>query len=131
MRGVQTSRYTWSRAAGVDDAAPGILLATFAGTVIFASGEAADFAGIEVVDASQPDEPFAGSATILCADGSVSHQDFSGWLEARDGGVLRGSGRWSFLSGTGRFADLTGSGGVRWTIEDDVWRAEFFPTDET
>ena len=126
-RGTQTSRITWSSAANSQDTSTGPELASFAGTVTFGSGEVAAFAGVEVVDLGRPDEPFSGTASILCADGSVSRQEFSGWLEGREEAVSYGSGHWSFLSGSGRFAGLTGSGGMRWTIEDETWRAEFFP----
>ena len=118
---------TWSSAPRTEDASAGLELASFAGIVIFGNGETSAFAGVEVVDFGRPDEPFSGTASILCADGSVSHQEFSGWLEGREGAVSYGSGQWSFLSGTGRFTGLTGGGGLRWTIEDETWRAEFFP----
>lgn len=102
------------------------VLALFNGTVKYASGESALYAGVEIINMNGESEPFTGSRTVLLDDGSVSTQSFAGEVTFREAeGRFGGSGTWKLETGTGRFAGLAGGGGFTWSIDGDTYREQF------
>lgn len=127
MNGKQNALTTWHQEHRVEGQnGRTIDLAVFNGSIQYANGEFAVFAGVEAIEISDVAEPFAGNIIVLLKDGSVSHQSFDAELTFRDGpSRIGGVGTWQFLTGTGRFLGLRGGGRLDWTLEDEVWRADF------
>lgn len=73
VTGVMTARTVWHSMGDAARQGGGTTdLALFNGTVLYANGESALYAGVEVIDMSGAREPFTGNRTILLGDGSVS-----------------------------------------------------------
>jgi len=125
--GVMTARTVWHSMEDAAGQAGGTTdLALFNGTVLYANGESALYAGVEAIDMSGEREPFSGNRTVLLSDGSVSTQSFTGEVTFREAaGRFGGSGRWKQESGTGRFAGLTGGGVFTWSVDGETYREEF------
>jgi hypothetical protein len=103
-----------------------VVFALFNGSIVYANGENATYAGVEVIDVSDSKEPFSGQMTVLFKDGSISNQTFEGEATYNEGaGRVGGTGRWKMVTGTGRFADLSGGGQFKWAIDGDEYHAEF------
>ena len=125
--GVMTARTVWHSLGDAAGQGGGKTdLALFNGTVLYANGESALYAGVEVIEMRGEREPFSGTRTVLLSDGSVSTQSFTGEVTFREaGGRFGGSGSWKLEIGTGRFAGLTGGGAFTWSIDGDTYREEF------
>jgi hypothetical protein len=103
-----------------------VVLALFNGSIVYASGENATYAGVEIIDVADSKEPFSGNMTVLLKDGSISNQTFEGEATFKDSpGRVSGIGTWSMVGGTGRFANVHGGGQFKWAIDGDVYNAEF------
>jgi hypothetical protein len=126
-RGKHRSRTTWHARPGTGGSkAAALELAQFNGEVLYASGETALYAGVEVIDFADEREPFQGSLIIVLRDGSISTQRIAGVVTARqDMQRVSGTGTWEFVSGTGRFAGLTGGGTFTWSADGDEYSSEF------
>jgi hypothetical protein len=125
MRGVQRSRTTWHARPGAGKHAA-LELAQFNGEIVYASGEKALYAGIEVVDFGNEREPFEGSFMVVLRDGSTATQRIRGSVTARlDKQRVSGTGNWEIVSGTGRFAELRGGGTMTWSMDGDDYEAVF------
>ena len=99
MRGVQRSRTTWHARPGSGKNAA-LELAQFNGEIVYASGETALYAGIEVVDFGNDREPFEGSFMVVLRDGSTATQRIKGVVTARlDKQRVSGTGNWEIVSG--------------------------------
>jgi hypothetical protein len=126
MNGVRTSRTIWHEARSAPGREGAVDLALFTGHIVYASGETATFAGVEVIDTTDGKETFTANETVLLEDGSVSTQIFKGEATFKEGpGRVGGSGTWEMVNGTGRFANLRGGGPFKWAVDGDEYRAEF------
>ena len=127
LNGVQSGLTIWNEEQNI----PGreirtVVLALFNGNIVYASGENATYAGVEVIDITDSKEPFSGNMTVLLKDGSVSNQTFEGEATFNEGpGRVSGIGKWTMAGGTGRFASLFGGGQFKWAIDGDKYHAEF------
>ena len=103
-----------------------VVLALFNGNIVYANGENATYAGVEIIDVTDSKEPFSGSMTVLLKDGSISNQTFEGEATSKDGpGRVSGNGAWKMVNGTGKFANLHDAGRFSWAIDGDKYYAEF------
>ena len=126
-RGRHRSRTTWHARPGAGGSkAAALELAQFNGEVLYASGETALYAGVEVIDFSDEREAFEGSIVIVLRDGSISTQRIAGRVTVRqDMQRVSGVGTWQFITGTGRFAGLAGGGTFTWSADGDDYASEF------
>jgi hypothetical protein len=127
LHGVQSGLTIWN----VEQRIPGreirkVILALINGSIAYANGENATYAGVEVIDTTDKNEPFSGYMTVLFKDGSISNQTFEGEATINNGpGQVSGIGTWRMESGVGRFATQRGSGEFTWEIDGDKYHAEF------
>lgn len=127
MNGVQTGQTIWHEVHSVPGRNGRVIdLALFTGHTVYASGETATYAGVEVIDTTDGKEPFTGNMTVLLEDGSVSNQTFKGEATFKEGSNrVGGTGTWKMVNGTGRFAKLRGGGPFKWAVNGDKYHAEF------
>lgn len=106
LNGVQSGLTIWN----VEQKIPGretrtVVLALIKGSIAYANGENATYAGVEVIDTTDKYEAFSGYMTVLFKDGSISNQSFVGEATINNGpGQVSGIGTWKMEGGVGRFA---------------------------
>ena len=123
---IQNSQTIWHETHSLPGQDRKSELALFQGQMVLANGETAACAGIEVINVTDDESPFAGRLMVLLADGSVSTQTFEGIVTLKESETrFSGTGTWQSVNGTGRFADLRGGGSFKWIMDGDSYHSEY------